>query len=62
MQIYKKKVKYQNLKNPSQLIDFDIYKKNCETFRHTATLLIHILKYLPSVNDCFTKRKFDGRV
>lgn len=35
-----------------------LYKKNCETFCHTATLLIHILKYLSSVTCCFTKRKF----
>ena len=46
----------------SQHIVFYIYKKNCETFCHTATLLIHTLKYLASVSDCFTKEKKEGRV
>ena len=44
------------------VIDLIIYKKNCETFCHTATLLIHNLKYLASVNRCFTKGKNAGRV
>ena len=46
----------------SQHIDFYIYKKNCETFCHTATLLIHTLKYLASISLCFTKEKNRGRV
>ena len=46
----------------SQNIVFYIYKKNCETFCHTETLLIHTLKYLPSVSGCFTKEKKEGRV
>ena len=46
----------------SQHVVFYIYKKNCETFCHTATLLIHTLKYLPSVSGCFTKEKKEGRV
>ena len=46
----------------SQHIVFYIYKKNCETFCHTATLLIHTLKYLDSVSNCFTKEKKECRV
>ena len=46
----------------SQHIVFYIYKKNCETFCHTATLLIHTLKYLASISLCFTKEKKEGRV
>ena len=46
----------------SQHIVFYIYKKNCETFCHTATLLIHNLKYFTSVTYCFTKRKNTARV
>lgn len=46
----------------SQHIVFYIYKKNCEIFRHTATLLIHTLKYLASISLCFTKEKKEGRV
>ena len=46
----------------SQNIVFYIYKKNCETFCHTATLLIHTLKYLTSISLCFTKEKKEGRV
>ena len=38
------------------------YKFNCEIFCHTATLLIHIQKYLPVVNNFFTKEKMTGRV
>lgn|GEM_PF-2126691 len=45
-----------------QHIVFYIYKKNCETFCHTATLLIHTLKYLASISLCFTKEKNRGRV
>ena len=40
----------------------DLYKKNCEIFRHTATLLIHNLKYLSLVSFCFTTRKITDRV
>ena len=46
----------------SQHIVFYIYKKNRETFCHTATLLIHTLKYLASISLCFTKEKNRGRV
>lgn len=46
----------------SQHIVFYIYNKNCETFCHTATLLIHTLKYLASISLCFTKEKNRGRV
>lgn len=46
----------------SQNIVFYIYKKNCETFCHTATLLIYTLKYLASISLCFTKEKNRGRV
>ena len=46
----------------SQHIVFYIYKKNYETFCHTATLLIHTLKYLDSISLCFTKEKNRGRV
>lgn len=46
----------------SQHIVFYIYKKSCEIFRHTATLLIHTLKYLASISLCFTKEKNRGRV
>ena len=45
-----------------QLIDIYNYKKNCEIFCHTATLLIHNLKYLSFVSLCFTKGKNIGRV
>lgn len=38
------------------------YKENHETFCHTATLLIHNLKYLSFVSLCFTKGKNIGRV
>ena len=46
----------------SQHIVFYIYKKNCEIFHHTATLLIHTLKYLAPISLCFTKEKNRGRV
>jgi len=46
----------------TQLIVLSYYKKNCETFCHTATLLIHIKKYLSLVSHCFTKGKNRGRV
>lgn len=46
----------------SQYIVFYIYKKNCETFCHTETLLIHTLKYLSSISLCFTEEKNKGRV
>ena len=49
-------------KKLSQHIVFYIYKKNCETFCHTATLLIHTLKYLASISLGFTKEKNRGRV
>lgn len=38
------------------------HKENHETFCHTATLLIHNLKYLSFVSLCFTKGKNIGRV
>ena len=38
------------------------YKENCKTFCHTATLVIHNLKYLSSVTYCFTKRKIEHTV
>ena len=38
------------------------YKFNCKTFCHTATLLIHIQKYLRLVSNCFTKEKNRGTV
>lgn len=46
----------------TQLIVLSCYKKNYETFCHTATLLIHIQKYLSLVSHCFTKGKNKGRV
>ncbi len=46
----------------TQTIEKHTYKKNCETFCHTATLLIHNLKYFTSVTYCFTKRKNTARV
>ena len=46
----------------SQYIVFYAYKKNCETFCHTETLLIHTLKYLASISLCFTEEKNKGRV
>ena len=39
-----------------------IYKQNCKTSSHTATLLIHTLKYLASISCCFTRGKKEGRV
>ena len=50
------------VKKMMQDIDLYAYKKNCETFCHTATLLIHNLKYLTVVSYCFTKGKKHGRV
>ena len=61
MQAYKKRIDRQSCCFLPQDIVFYIYKKNCETFCHTETLLIHTLKYLPSVSDCFTKEKKEGR-
>ncbi len=48
--------------NLSQTIEIYTYKYNYETFCHTATLLIHTLKYLAAVTHCFTKGKNEGRV
>ena len=62
MQAYKKRIDRQSCCFLPQDIVFYIYKKNCETFCHTENLLIHTLKYLPSVSDCFTKEKKEGRV
>lgn len=45
-----------------QTIDSFTYKKNCETFCHTATLLIHNLKYFLIVSCCFTKGINNARV
>lgn len=42
--------------------NLNIYQKNCETFCHTATLLIHNLKYLAFVSYYFTTGKKLGRV
>lgn len=46
----------------TQAIEKTAYKKNCETFCHTATLLINNLKYLTAISICFTKGKNEGRV
>ena len=46
----------------SQHIVFYIYKKKCETFCHTATLVIHTLSYLSFISVCFTTRKNEVRV
>ena len=62
MQAYKIQVDNLKVLKPTYTIDFYINKKNCETFCHTETLLIHTLKYLPSVSGCFTKEKKEGRV
>ena len=45
-----------------QPIEKYAYIFNCETFCHTATLLIHIQKYLSLVSGCFTKEKNKGTV
>ena len=45
-----------------QNIEKYTYKQNCETFCHTATSLIHNLKYLSSLTYCFTKRKIEHTV
>ena len=52
----------QKLIKTRQLIDIYNYKKNCETFYYTATLLIHNLKYFSLVSLCFTEGKNIGRV
>ena len=52
-------IKFKNILNYKSL---NTYKKNCETFCHTSTLLIHNLKYLSLVSHCFTKGKNKGRV
>ena len=62
MQAYKIQVDKLKARKTTYIIDFYINKKNCETFCHTATLLIHTLKYLDSVSNCFTKEKKEGRV
>ena len=41
----------------TQTIEKHTYKKNCETFCHTATLLIHNLKYFTSVPLLLYKKK-----
>lgn len=38
------------------------YKISCETFCHTATLLIYNLKYFLTVTYCFTIIKNEGTV
>ena len=62
MQAYKNPIDLEKCTLLTQVIDFYIYKKKCETFCHTATLLIHTLKYLASISLCFTKEKNRGRV
>lgn len=62
MQAYKNPIDLEKCTLLTQVIDFYIYKKKCETFCHTATLLIHNLKYLSFVSLCFTKGKNIGRV
>ena len=57
MQAYKNPIDLEKCTLLTQVIDFYIYKKKCETFCHTATLVIHTLKYLDSVSNCFTKEK-----
>ncbi len=62
MQAYKIQVDNPKAQKPAYTIVFYINKNNCETFCHTATLLIHTLKYLASISLCFTKEKNRGRV
>src|SRR5690606_31484794 len=62
MQAYKIQVDNLKAQKPTYTIVFYINKNNCETFCHTATLLIHTLKYLASISLCFTKEKNRGRV
>lgn len=62
MQAYKKLIDRQSCCFLPQNIVFYTYKNKCEIFCNTADLLIHTLKYLSSVSDCFTKEKNEGRV
>ena len=62
MQAYEKPIGKQLYALSSQGVVFYIYKNNCETFSHTATLLIDVQKYLPIVSNCFTKEKNKGTV
>lgn len=62
MQAYENQIEQIKIKIFLHVIDLYTYQKNCETFCHTATLLIHNLKYLTVVSYCFTKGKKHGRV
>ena len=62
MQAYKMVAYNVFLKKINIINGLILYKQNCETFCHTATLLIHNLKYLSSVTYCFTKRKIEHTV
>ncbi|RFC83408.1 hypothetical protein C9E89_011195 [Acinetobacter sichuanensis] len=62
MSIYKIHIDINLLRKTFKIINLRIYQKNCEIFTHTATLLIHNLKYLTRVSYCFTKGKNEGRV
>ena len=62
MQAYEKPIDKQLCFLPTQNVVFYTYKNKCETFSHTATLLIHIQKYLAVVSNCFTKEKNEGTV
>lgn len=62
MQAYKMASYNIFLKKIITIKDLILYKKNYETFYHTATLLIYILKYLSFVTYCFTKRKIEHTV
>lgn len=62
MQAYKMASYNIFLKKIITIKDLILYKKNYETFCHTATLLIYNLKYLSFVTYCFTKRKIEHTV
>lgn len=62
MQAYEKPIDKQLCTLHTQDVVFYTYKNKCEIFSHTTTLLIHILKYLPVVSNCFTKEKNRGTV
>ena len=62
MQAYEKPIDKQLCTLHTQDVVFYNYKNKCEIFSHTTTLLIHILKYLPVVSNCFTKEKNRGNV
>lgn len=62
MQAYKNPIDLEKCTLLTQVIDFYIYKKKCETFCHTATLVIHALSYSSFISVCFTTRKNEVRV